>query len=539
MFAARRMQPERVRVPSPTPIGEEATLRTLHRRQFVIGPASVLPDAGWTTRPIDGSLVLSSSASLPVRSAVDASGRVWHLLGTAVQADPDGAPPLDELRGLRDGPVERLYERWAGRWILIGGGAIHPDATASLGCFFRTVEEGTAGTWVSSSPALISDLPGVGPAVAIGSPLLAISKGMDWYPPPASRFAGVRRLLPSQILVLSPTGPKIERRRLLLDSPGSGDYPNLLDHAERTLRTTMAAYAAEPADLVLPLTGGVDSRLVLAAAIATGADATAYTFDRPGLAGGDRDLPPRLAAAAGLSHSLIGPGPLRPDRRLLWDIHTGHHSIEVDRELYARGYWDVIPRPAISLRGGIFEVARGFYRSRFPRALPHTDEEAFRLIASVFQFDRFHRGSRAHVDGVAEWLVWARSTPEPGVDWRDRLYLEQTVAGWLSSTAQGLDLCAPELAYPANSQRLLSTLLRIDPERRAAAQHHVDLIARMAPQLLRFPINPSPPVVRRAGALVRRELDDLYRYPGRLAYVRHRIRWARDAVRSLAGSGSP
>jgi hypothetical protein len=189
----------------------------------------------------------------------------------------------------------------------------------------------------------------------------------------------------------------------------------------------------------------------------------------------------------------------------------------------------------VSLRGGIFEVARGFYRSRFPATLPADDSDAFALIASVFQFDRFHRGSAAHRDGVMQWLRWARRSTEPGLDWRDRLFLEQTVTGWLGSTAQGLDLCACELAYPANSQLLLSTLLAIDAGRRAEGRHHEDLIGRMAPELLRIPFNPPPPLAARTGALLRSELHDLRTYPGRRSYVRHRALWLGRAARSLVG----
>ena len=524
--------------PLPPQAAEEPTHPTLHRRQFVLGPAPVRPDAGWNTRAVDPSLVLSWSPSLPVASAVDSRGGVWHLLGRAVQADADGAPPLVELERMQDGPVERLYRRWAGRWVLIGGETVHTDAGAALGCFYRTVEAGeAAGAWVASSPALISDLPGSPPAAPIGPPLLAISKGMDWYPPPASRFAGVHRLLPSQVLRLAPAGPRIESRRLMADATGQADYGRILDDAERTLRTTVAAYASGASELWLPLTGGVDSRLVLATSVAVGADVTAYTFDRPGLAPGDRELPPRLAAAVGVPHVMIKSGPARPERRSLYDLHTARHSIEIDRELFTRGQWDVVPRSATSMRGGVFEVARGFYRSRFPAELPADDGEAHALIASVFQFDRFHRRSRAHRDGIARWLEWARRTPEPGLDWRDRLYLEQTIAGWLSSTAQGLDLFACELAYPANSHLLIGALLRIDVGRRAAARHHIDLIGRMTPELLQFPFNPPGPIAARARRLVRSELHDVRAYPGRIAYVRHRMRWLRGAVSALVGSG--
>jgi hypothetical protein len=301
------------------------------------------------------------------------------------------------------------------------------------------------------------------------------------------------------------------------------------------LRATVAAYAGAGADLWLPLTGGIDSRLVLAAAAAEGVRVTTYTFHRPGLAYADAALPPRLATAVGAPHVAIHPGPVHPGRRSLYDVHCAGHSVEVDRELFARGEWDEVPHHALSLRGGVFEAGRCFYHGRLPRRLPDDVDDAHSMLRTLFQFDRFHAGSAAHDDGLARWLAWAAGTPEPGLDWRDRLYLEQTTAGWLGSTAQALDLFACELAYPANSRALLSALLALDEGARCGGDHHRDLIARMAPDLLSLPINPPGPVTARAASLVRREWHDLRAYPGRMTYVRHRLRWIRDRARRARG----
>jgi hypothetical protein len=274
--------------------------------------------------------------------------------------------------------------------------------------------------------------------------------------------------------------------------------------------------------------------LVLAAAVAAGVDGTTYTFERPGMGEGDRRLPPRLAGAVSLRHVFVRPASTSdPERCRLFDRHTAGHSIEIDRTYFAQGMWDEIPAEAILLRGGVFEVARGFYYQRFPRTLP-AEDYAYRLVADIFQFDRFHQQSQAHHDGLRAYLAWLRQTGElTNVDWRDRLYMEQTIAGWLASTAQALDLFTPELAYPANSRHFLGLVLSLPASLRKSGQHHVDMIRRLAPPLADLPFNPPAAAGTRLRQLAAGEVRDFARYPGKARYVRHRARWAARQVRRL------
>jgi hypothetical protein len=431
----------------------------------------------------------------------------------------------DDLTDFAGDDPSQVYRHWAGRWVLVGEDALHADACCALGCFYRNAGDAV---WISSSPALINDLPGVDPAPEIGPPLPGIGKGMDWYPPPASRFVGIARLLPSQTLDLR--DGTVHGRGLPAPVPQSAPYADLIDTAAGLLKNTVAAYAEAGGELWLPLTGGYDSRLVLAAAVAVGAPVLTYTFERPGMSAGDRELPARLSELVGVQHRFLRPRfAADGERELLFDVHCAGHSIEIDRQYFARGAWDQLPEWAVLLRGGVFEVARGFYHARFPAELP-PEEEAVRLLTDVFQLDRFHNGSTAHRLGICEFLAWLRANPEAGLDWRDRMYMEQTVAGWLASAAQALDLFSPELAYPGNSHELLSVLLSIDPEARRASRHHVDLIERLAPPLAVVPFNPRDSRPAQVASLVRREAYDLTAFPRRRLYFRHRARWIRKRL---------
>jgi hypothetical protein len=148
----------------------------------------------------------------------------------------------------------------------------------------------------------------------------------------------------------------------------------------------------------------------------------------------------------------------------------------------------MIPVPALILRGGVFEIGRCYFYRKFPEPVTN---DLFELIAERFSFSEFHASSFAHLAGIAEWVEWIARTAPTALDWRDRLYLEQRIAGWLSSTEHGLDLTSYERAYVANSHVYIATVLTLPESIRRSSQHHVDLIHRMAPELLRFPFNPS------------------------------------------------
>jgi hypothetical protein len=82
------------------------------------------------------------------------------------------------------------------------------------------------------------------------------------------------------------------------------------------------------------------------------------------------------------------------------------------------------------------------------------------------------------------------------MDWRDRLYLEQRIAGWLSSAVQGVDITGRCEVHLANNTAFISGMLAMPASERAGGAHQRAMIRRLAPELDRFPVNPkhaSPP----------------------------------------------
>jgi hypothetical protein len=352
-----------------------------------------------------------------------------------------------------------------------------------LGVFYRQVENDR---WISSSPELLRRIP-----PELDAPTRRLQwavEGNEWFEPPHSGVASVRRLLPSQRLPL--TQGTIVPKPLL---PASEAVDPIAD-AEHRLRRVVSELA-ERGPLWVSLTGGRDSRLVLAACVAEGLEPVTFTFDRgPGaeypLSPGDRRLPPRLADLAGLEHRLLRPKRYDHEAVALFDRHCCFHCVGGDRYEAAHGQWDQIPRDAIVLGGNVFEAGRAYYRLHQPQA-------------------------------PREWSRWARATPHE-LDRGDRLYIEQRMAGWLSSAEQAGDVTGRARIYPANCGRLLSTILTLPEDVRARGAHQTELIERMAPRLSRLPFNPVP-LRQRARARWDRERALVRHHDGVARYVRARV----------------
>ena len=230
-----------------------------HRRQFVLGHEPVLVDEDWASVGICKGLHLSYHQALPITETRDRDGGSWWLLGIALQADPLKGTPRDEIATAHGHEIEALTSTWSGRWILVGGGVLRTDAGGLFGCFYgRSQDDGQL--LVSSSAALIRDQIDAGEI----SPALRYEMGMDWYPPPASRLRASHRLLPSQILALSDDDRPVLHRSLVGDRFETA-YDETLAGLETSIRTVLGNLAEMGRPLWLALTGGHDSRVLLAA----------------------------------------------------------------------------------------------------------------------------------------------------------------------------------------------------------------------------------------------------------------------------------
>ncbi|MFV2064588.1 MAG: hypothetical protein ACC726_13925, partial [Chloroflexota bacterium] len=379
----------------------------IHLRQFVIGPEPKQVQPDWRSRQLPSGLFLSHCPTLPI-----ADTPFGTVLGDWIPMDDGGGP-----------------SSWAGRWLLLTATQLRLDTCGLLGCSYRDID---TTRWISSSPEILRALE---PELPMHDDRLERDwRVMDWYPPPASAIKGIARLLPSQALSL-PGGALVPVA--LPTGQAETDYETVLQRSQQRLVTAMrhtAALAAESGGRVwIGLTGGHDSRTLVAAALAAGIEAVTYTFIRPQTSSGDREMPPLLAKAAGFEYVAIPLDGLDRDRTAEFDRHTAASYVGGAWLQHGTRAWEHTESAAVVLEGGCFEVARCYYWPRLPTQMGETPEEATATILKRFPSQR--------PEGVRGWVDWVRGAGrQDELEWRDRFFLEQRCGGWLSAGLQGFDL---------------------------------------------------------------------------------------------------
>lgn len=490
----------------------------------MIGPTPVSVDESWTSLPIGEGLHLSHHQALPVVEARDLDGGLWYLLGIALQTDPARAAPLEEITTARPHEVDALSSSWSGRWVLVGGGTLRTDATALLNCFYaRNASDGKL--LVSSSAALLHDQIDGGEA----SPPLHYGVGMQWYPPPASRFARIRCLLPSQSLAYGHADHPVVRHRPLMDERVEAPYEETLAHLETSLRTALRNLAEAGRPLWLGLTGGYDTRVLLASMWREELDFTTFTWEMSDMSRADRFLPPLLARDAGVSHRFIKRGRFDEESLQALDEHTALQTVDRDRELVPWGQYAEFPADAVVILGNLFALGARYFHEHLA-AHPESVSES---IGHAFGFAEHHADSPAHRGGIREWGEWIEEHPEPAMDWRDRFFWEQYATGWEGAAEQGTDFTGVECVSPVNCASVMAAMLRIDPAKRYGKRWQVDIAYRIAPLLTDHPYHLGGPLVKR----FRRGASGWVHHPRKRRFARGRIRSLAGRLRA-AGSSS-
>lgn len=497
-------------------MSNQATSSTLqpHNRQFVIGPKAFRAYDDWCCRQISASTWISHCPNLRTGWAIDADGYSWSLLGLATETLEDRADPLLEIARHPSADIPNLYSSWAGRWVLVGREQVHMDASGLLGCFYGKAHQQT---WVSSSPALLVQILSSGAELHIDPRSLRYRKGLSWFTPPRSRFEEIRRLLPSQVVHLD-TGD-IQSRSLIPAIDPTRSYDETLELLKQSLITALRRLPVDNNEIWLSLSAGVDSRLIFAMSHCAELHSVPFTRIAARMSLADRLLPPKLAQELGYQHVFFrgGSGQQRRDRQQIVMEHTAGHVSEGDALPLLQGVRDSLK--GIAIGGQCFGVGKVLGR-KYPASIDNPEVAAQQIAALIEE-----PTTSSAVTGIREWLEWVLKTPHQHLDWRDRFYIEQRLAGWQSAKEQLYDLVQLERFFPINSARNYALLLEIDESYRIGAQHQLDLIKKTVPQLLKDPCNPPDRYFNPVSATIIKSLDDpLYTYrklKGRLKYTYH------------------
>jgi hypothetical protein len=467
-----------------------------HRRQFVIGPEVFRVYEDWHCRQFDARTWISYCPELRASWTTDADGTAWVILGVAVETLESLSEPLAEIAQTTSADVPNFYASWAGRWVLIGNGQVHMDASGLLGCFYGTTRDGQV--WVSSSPALLADIV----SSKADSRQLYYQNGLSWFTPPLSRFVDISRLLPSQVIELK--DGSIHPRPLLPPINPHLDYEEALELLSQSMMTVLRQLYQQESKVWLGLSAGVDSRLVLAMAYHGAVNITPFTRIAARMSVADRILPATLADKLGYDHIFLHGRSCQANRKHLVTEHSAGHVSEGDALPFLQSVRDSLE--GISVGGWCFEVGKAMWR----KSLPDTIDDIEICTQQIARLYKEPLNSSA-IAGIRQWLEWVKQTPQVHMDWRDRFYIEQRLAGWQSSKEQLYDLSNIQRIPIVNAARTYALMLSISENHRLNAKYQLDLISQAVPQLSCYPCNPSDKYFGKLRAIIiKSSYDPLY-----------------------------
>ena len=476
----------------------------MYAGQFVLGPSFVKHFAGWQMIDIDDELKLTAHPDLVCTQAMNGR-RSLTLVGHLLDPLSPAAGNADILRNLlqhftgRSALIEAT-SGYGGRWLLIATHGkekfLFNDALGLRQVFYTDPQE-TGELWAMSQPGIGTEalalIPDESATAFVESSAFRGNPEYRW-PGDASPFKGLKHLLPNHRLDLT-NGTS---HRYWPIEPLARVEPDAALEKLSLLLPGIIGAAARRFDLVLSITAGLDSRLVLAAARNVKDELPFITVQQHMASADHADLtvPATLLDQLGLPHEIIDAAPnMTPkfSQRCKRSVLYAHDHYGPDAEAILRHF----SRTKAALTGSGAEVMRcpfqGMrWRSRFGNITPE------RL--SQLEFETHHNFIDDH---LRDW--YAAANKQKYVKLLDLFEWEQGHGNWLAMTQLEFDIAWREIVTPYNCREVLTTALGVAERHRCAPDYTLfkRLIERLWPDVLSEPINPHKKKTR-TGCLMQR-----------------------------------
>jgi hypothetical protein len=370
-----------------------------------------------------------------------------------------------------------MTSNWSGRWIAIIDNKLHIDSGGLLGCYYG-MKEGSS--IVSSSIALLNECCSFEKETDFKD--IKHGNAMNWFPPPLTKFKGVRKLLVGQCINVEKG--TIEQKPKTINKfkklPQKEIYEILAIRLKKIINNISKIYGDE---VYLPLTSGYDSRTILAALLNNKASFSAFLFEHENISNADRKTPLILANKFNFSFFFIRrTNTFNKERYNEYIENSSGQAADAGSLFHTYNQYEPLDNKSknkkkVILRGGIWEVGRDFYPT-IDNSLS-LDEDILISLKSRFPI---LSESKLHEKSIKLWITHAQET-HSNLRFRDRFYLEQRVSGWLASLEQASDLTNFERVNPANCQDIIDllSLTELNPQ--------LQIMRELQPKLLKTPFN--------------------------------------------------
>lgn len=442
----------------------------IFRKQYIVSPVEL--DLQDMQKHSIGKYYLYTHSLLSAKRFITKAGKQIIVLGNAYCTDAAPKNIEEDISRFDGDNFIELTKYWTGRWALLTEDELVTDACGLMAAFYKDGDD-----WlISSSLAVIAKL--------ISKPLgdICPPTGISWQLLPDSLLEGVKKLCCTQKLIFSDSKiqavPYIwpEDFTFLTTEEKSDRISQMLTNACKNI-----AGSGEK-KLLLALTGGKDSRLVLASLLRAEVDFETYTFAYPNLSQADKTLPRRISKNMGFHHNYIKQGKYSSQKAQDYTGFTFGDSNVMDAVFYAHGQFDKLPKNSIIIRSSIFEAGQTYGRTISGETVDSFKRGLLNYYADFFAIER----QRQAFD---RWFKWAEENSIPFTDIRDRYYIEQRIGGWAAAIEHSLDINDFTSIQIANCPILVSLLLSATEDERKATAISMKCIERLCPNLLKYPIN--------------------------------------------------
>ena len=464
----------------------------LFYQQFLLGPEFVGHLQNWRKTAIGKDLKLMTHPDLNVTHA-SCPEKSLTLIGTILDPSNPKVTNAEIINRLLDqfsdfnGLIEATFG-YGGRWIVIAvqskQSILFHDALGLRQVFYTDIDH-VDGLWAISQPGIVADQfefkISTDAREYIDSDEFRSNPEYRW-PCAGTPFIEIKQLLPNHYLdLISGDNHRYWPRRSLEMIPVN----EALETLSNLLQGLVTA-AAERFDLVLGITAGLDSRLVLAACKDFSGVISSVSVLQNTMKGDHQDItvPARLLRKFGLEHKVImlKPG-MTPEfaRVFRRNVFMAHEHYGPDAEAILKYY----SHQKTVLTGSGAEVGKCCYSEGF-RNSNLMEITAETLLRSVNMGN--HEFPIKHFN---DWLNTLDNIYNVNV--ADLFQWEHAHGNWLAMTQLEFNLAWREIITPFNCRDVLTTLLSV-PEQYRKPPHYelfLALIKRLWPELLCEPINPA------------------------------------------------
>jgi hypothetical protein len=472
--------------------------RLLFRRQFLIASTSYAPNEYWRVMELTYGLKLSVHCDLEV--CIRHKGQTC-LVGLGILLDPlhpqrSTDEILDTLLATdvahsEDGGSESLFENskyLSGRWILIN---IQPDSIRLFTdpCGFRTLFYTTAHSqlYCASQPELLKALlplqlsTDASKLEFMHSTLL--EKNEYAWVGTETIYDFCYHLLPNHFLEYR-TAKQVRYYPTKPLEPI--DTAFLVEQATRLLQGTLEALVSRYT-LALPITAGIDSRVLLAASKTHKKNIHYFVHQHGDMSASHADIvvPSTITKRLEIEFCVQQPNDEVPGwfyEQLDRNVTTARHGKKTDN-IYHH-FCSLEQR--VNVNGNGSEICRNQF-NRYGRKL--VDKQSNEDLASGL----YGKGNLPTfvLTELQKWRNDLGELDKTGFTLLDFLYWEQRLGNWGAQFPSEQDIAIDEVS-PFNNRALLELLIRAPRKERQAPLFtlYLKLIKGMWPELLEYPVNP-------------------------------------------------